>query len=148
MQNVVWQDWIDRERNDKEFNELILEIDKHHKLLVKDDKLDKNIYFIFNYELGLSLEFRSNRLKNVYLYNNSQQFKQYRYEVYRMLGWEMNGQEVLECYGEPNVKGGGGVTNIYVVYERLGLEVDFKSRYWEHSGIMVDYVVIFQKNSS
>jgi len=53
---------------------------------------------------------------------------------------------LIEFYGEPNIKAGGGVSNIYVVYERLGIEINFKSINWAYSGIMMDYVVLFRRN--
>ena len=49
------------------------------------------------------------------------------------LNFTMTNEHIVRLLGEPSTKGGGGLNNIYINYDALGIEINFNTLNWEYS---------------
>jgi hypothetical protein len=58
---------------------------------------------------------------------------------------DMNNADVVGFLGEPNKKVGGGTVSISIMYERLGLDIQFLSPVWELTKNEIGFITIYEK---
>jgi hypothetical protein len=108
-------------------------------------------YDYINYlENGISFCFRNKKLQCVYLYNdNIQGFKQYKESLPFNLNWKMHNTDIVHIFGDSKIKGGGPrASNIWIAYERLGIEFNFLNKAWEDLENPIIFISLFEKTAT
>lgn len=148
--NIKWQNLIDLPYSDiQKLNDLekILH-EKQEKTFNNNDNSEEFLYESFlNY--GISLSFKDKRLFSVYLYSiYDKKFKKYPGSLPYNLSFELNNQDIVSKFGEPNQKFGGKTIPIGISYDNLGLEINFVSNNWNDNLSPISFVCLFKPENN
>lgn len=111
-------------------------------------KSGENHLYISSYEAGISFEFINDVLTNVYIYNEND--KKFSKNNFNHLPYDIHldytNDEIISIFGEPDQKNGGKMVNISIIYDKLGVEVNFHSNSWAFPKAKISYLCFFQEN--
>ena len=106
----------------------------------------KNFAYLSVVDQGISFAFKDQILNSIYFYNEGiQGFRKYK-GVIPYVVLEMKNKEVVELFGDTNNKGGGGLNPIWLVYNRLGIEITFVGKNWTDIDNPIAHVCVFEKD--
>jgi hypothetical protein len=104
-------------------------------------------YVYLNYfDIGISFCFKQNKLECVYFYNDCiNGYKQFKDALPIDLNWKLFNKDIVEKFGDSKVKGGGPrASNIWIAYERLGIEFNFLNKIWEDLENPIIHISLFK----
>ena len=97
---------------------------------------------------GICIVVKSGLIDCIFLYFISPIYKTYKNDLPYGLRPNMTNGEVVSFLGEPNIKSGGGSSNITLIYKRLGLEFEFYSKVWHLSDAHIAHITLFSKEEN
>ncbi|KAI9137740.1 hypothetical protein BKA69DRAFT_1127929 [Paraphysoderma sedebokerense] len=86
-------------------------------------------------------------LAAIHIYTSHQGYSPFRLEIPlpHDLRITDKGYEIVQKLGEPDKKAGGkGIINCCVVYETLGIQVEFKGKSWDDKDVEIACLTIYQ----
>jgi hypothetical protein len=121
-------------------------------LLLTDNKMTKKVLKNFTYlsllSEGVSLVFQDGIMNSIYFYNEGMQgFKKYKGNI-PYINLEMKNKQIVEFLGDTNNKGGGGLNPIWLVYNKLGLEINFVGKNWTDIENPISFICLFPNDLS
>lgn len=109
----------------------------------------KSSLYVSSYEAGISFEFINDILTNVFIYNDND--KKFSKNSFNSLPYNIHldytNDEIISIFGEPDEKNGGKMVNISIVYEKLGVEINFNSNTWAFPKAKISYLCFFKENA-
>ncbi len=116
--------------------------------ITKTKKTLKNFTYLSLATEGVSLVFQDGVLNSIYFYNEGiQGFQKYKGSLpYINLG--MKNKEIVEYLGDTINKGGGALMPIWLVYNQLGLEINFVGKNWTDVDNPISCICLFTSDKS
>ncbi|KAK2951922.1 hypothetical protein BLNAU_13159 [Blattamonas nauphoetae] len=119
-----------------------------HDLGEPDVKIYKggdSYYSWKSHGLSFFVKGSTNRIESVFLYNESiDGFSRYLGKLPHSLTFDATNQDVVRKLGEPDDKGGPPYMGVWIAYESLGIQLDFKNKSWDDKDNPIAFVTLFQ----
>lgn len=131
--------------DDAQVAQFLSSLDKNHEQHKECKSFpDKSSYLSYK-PLGLQFLILKNQIIDaIFLYNKSNVFKPYAQVVPHQILLSMSNVDVVKKFGEPSKKGGGGRTgNIWISYEKLGIQFDFQGSDWNDLKNPIQMITLF-----